>query len=154
MGISNEIRLVAIDEVPRPVENSLYQAFSADHVSLVLAYHVQQDGVIAVLNRTVDCPCASIRFDKQVAMRMDWWNDESTLSHPLGVHGLSRNVFYQVRNSDWIPEIQSALAPLEIASAPLKHYVFAFRARVVQIVACSFAVTVERRSLVNCVASV
>ncbi len=147
MSTSSQIRLTVIDEVPRPVGNSLYQAFVTDYQSLVLAYHVQQDGVIAVLNHDVEWQCATLRFDLCVAMRIDSWRSEVPSTHPLGAHGLGQNTFYKVDGSDWVRDIRSDPTYSERLSTPLMHFVFAFRARVVQIVAGSFSVTVEKRAL-------
>jgi hypothetical protein len=153
MSALNEFRLSIINDVPRPVENSLYQMFATDYQTLVLAYHVYQvenQGIPAVLNHAVQWPCATMQFKICVAMRMDFWNSKSPSSHPLGVHGLSQNTFYQVDGSDWIQEIHTGRALSELAGLPFRHFVFAFRTRVVQIVASSFSVAVERRSLRDC----
>lgn len=154
MGTLDQIRLVAIDEVPSPVENSLYQAFALEHGSLVLAYHLQQrDGVIGVLNYATRWPCASLRFEKCVSARVDFWDGEVPSSHPFGAHGLMKNSLYQVEGSQWLLETRSGAALDGIANLPLKHFVFAFRARVIQILASSFSLAIGKHSLEECLAS-
>lgn len=145
-------RLVELVDLPPTVGNSLYQGLCYDFRELTLAYHVAESlaGIdLHILNtETAEFRCASVKFLRECASKVDRWDGDAALGHALSGYGLQMNKFYEVEGSQWLNDLQASHAQVDLGVRH-RHFVFAFRLRVFQVVAESYVVSVRRMSLVD-----
>ena len=143
-------RLIELQEVPKPVFNSLYLALTVEAGHTHLSYHkglasdafvgVKPDwSRIRVLNLSGPTSCVSLRFGCSIATKIDEWDGDQALGHPLAELGLLSGHIYEVLGSNWLQQLQRAPNPgrTDDHRKELRHFVCAFRVNVVQVAARS-----------------
>jgi hypothetical protein len=150
MNSNIEPRLVELQEVPRPIANSLYLALSIEGGQTHLSYHknvvtpIDVDGLIdiskiSLLNFSERASCVSLRFGRSLSTVIDEWNGDKGSGHSLTALGLRSNRIYEVLNSHWLRclEATSGQEWVSDRNVGLRHFVCAFRMNVVQVAALS-----------------
>jgi hypothetical protein len=151
------MHILEIDDVPRPVWYSLYQGMVFNHgqarTHAKLSYHAEtafNDGaVIRVLNASTDeWLCATIEFLGAVHVSVNEWDGDEGSGHRLCEFGLGKNCFFELIDGPLANEVEPSVSSPSSSSAS-RHYVYAFRTRVFEVLAWHYRVSVIRQSIID-----